>query len=59
MGGKIENVRAHGRWCRRVLTHGQFHRTSPYDAILGGAEDVMADLGVKQALRRMPKNARL
>ena len=37
----------------------QYHRTSPYDAILGGAEDVMGDLGVRQALRRMPKNARL
>jgi len=36
-----------------------YHRTSPYDAILGGAEDVMGDLGVRQALRRMPKNARL
>ncbi|KAH9049217.1 acyl-CoA dehydrogenase [Lactarius deliciosus] len=36
-----------------------YHRTSPYDAILGGAEDVMGDLGVRQALRKMPKNARL
>ncbi|TCD69164.1 hypothetical protein EIP91_008460 [Steccherinum ochraceum] len=36
-----------------------FHRTSPYDAILGGAEDVMGDLGVRQAIRKMPKNARL
>ncbi len=37
----------------------QYHRTSPYDAILGGAEDVMGDLGVRQVLRKMPKNARL
>jgi hypothetical protein len=37
----------------------QYRRTSPYDAILGGAEDVLGDLGVRQALRRMPKNARL
>ena len=37
----------------------QYHRTSPYDAILGGAEDVLGDLGVRQALRKMPKNARL
>ncbi|KAH8106347.1 acyl-CoA dehydrogenase NM domain-like protein [Cristinia sonorae] len=36
-----------------------FHRTSPYDAILGGAEDVMGDLGVRQAIRKMPQNARL
>ncbi|KAI0253049.1 acyl-CoA dehydrogenase [Lactifluus subvellereus] len=36
-----------------------YHRTSPYDAILGGAEDVMGDLGVRQALRKMPTNARL
>ncbi|THH32145.1 hypothetical protein EUX98_g2040 [Antrodiella citrinella] len=36
-----------------------FHRTSPYDAILGGAEDVMGDLGVRQAIRRMPPNSRL
>ncbi|EMD40545.1 hypothetical protein CERSUDRAFT_111144 [Gelatoporia subvermispora B] len=36
-----------------------FHRTSPYDAILGGAEDVLGDLGVRQAIRKMPANARL
>jgi alkylation response protein AidB-like acyl-CoA dehydrogenase len=36
-----------------------YHRTSPFDAILGGAEDVMGDLGVRQAIRKMPKNARL
>ncbi|KAF8269135.1 acyl-CoA dehydrogenase [Lactarius quietus] len=36
-----------------------YHRTSPFDAILGGAEDVMGDLGVRQALRKLPKNARL
>lgn len=36
-----------------------YHRTSPYDAILGGAEDVMGDLGIRQALRKLPKNARL
>lgn len=37
----------------------QYHRTSPYDAILGGAEDVLGDLGVRQAMKKMPKNARL
>jgi hypothetical protein len=37
----------------------QYHRTIPFDALLGGAEDVLADLGVRQALRAMPKDARL
>ena len=37
----------------------QYHRTSPFDAILGGTEDVMADLGVRQAVRKMPKDVRL
>ncbi|KAG6865910.1 hypothetical protein C0991_010743 [Blastosporella zonata] len=36
-----------------------YHRTVPFDAILGGAEDVLGDLGVRQAIRGMPKNARL
>jgi alkylation response protein AidB-like acyl-CoA dehydrogenase/predicted heme/steroid binding protein len=36
-----------------------YHRTSPYDSILGGSEDVLADLGVRQALRKLPKNTRL
>ncbi|RDB26250.1 Isovaleryl-CoA dehydrogenase, mitochondrial [Hypsizygus marmoreus] len=41
----------------RYIEH--YHRTVPFDAILGGAEDVLGDLGVRQALRKMPKNARL
>jgi hypothetical protein len=32
-----------------------FHRTYKFDAILGGAEEVLADLGVRQALKFMPK----
>ena len=44
---------------RLILALMQYHRTSPYDAILGGAEDVLGDLGVRQAMRKMPKNARL
>jgi len=36
-----------------------YHRTIPFDSLLGGAEDVLADLGVRQALRAMPKNVRL
>jgi alkylation response protein AidB-like acyl-CoA dehydrogenase len=35
-----------------------FHRTYKFDAILGGAEEVLADLGVRQAMRFMP-NAKL
>ncbi|KAL4268591.1 acyl-CoA dehydrogenase family protein [Pleurotus pulmonarius] len=36
-----------------------YHRTVPFDAILGGAEDVLGDLGVRQAIRAMPKDVRL
>lgn len=36
-----------------------YHRTIPFDSLLGGAEDVLADLGVRQALRAMPKDVRL
>ncbi|EXJ95971.1 hypothetical protein A1O1_01096 [Capronia coronata CBS 617.96] len=32
-----------------------FHRTYKFDAILGGAEEVLADLGVRQAMKQMPK----
>ncbi|KAH9989450.1 acyl-CoA dehydrogenase/oxidase [Russula vinacea] len=34
-----------------------YHRTVTFDSILGGAEDVLGDLGVRQAIRAMPKNA--
>ncbi|TFK72941.1 peroxisomal acyl-CoA-dehydrogenase [Pluteus cervinus] len=36
-----------------------YHRTIAFDALLGGAEDVLSDLGVRQALRAMPRDARL
>ncbi|KAJ7650358.1 acyl-CoA dehydrogenase [Roridomyces roridus] len=36
-----------------------YHRTVPFDSVLGGAEDVLGDLGVRQAMRKMPKNTRL
>ncbi|KAJ3500620.1 hypothetical protein NLJ89_g9712 [Agrocybe chaxingu] len=36
-----------------------YHRTVPFDSILGGAEDVLGDLGVRQAIRGIPKDARL
>ncbi|KAF1949792.1 acyl-CoA dehydrogenase family protein [Byssothecium circinans] len=32
-----------------------FHRTYKFDAILGGTEEILADLGVRQAMKRMPK----
>ncbi|KAH9964363.1 peroxisomal acyl-CoA-dehydrogenase [Lactifluus volemus] len=41
----------------RFVEH--YHRTIAFDALLGGAEDVLGDLGVRQALRSMPPNARL
>lgn len=36
-----------------------FNRTYKFDSILGGSEEVMADLGIRQALRFYPKNVRL
>ncbi|KAJ7227115.1 peroxisomal acyl-CoA-dehydrogenase [Mycena pura] len=41
----------------RFIEH--YHRTVAFDALLGGAEDVLRDLGVRQALRVMPKGSRL
>lgn len=35
-----------------------FQRTYKFDAILGGSEEILADLGIKQAIKRFP-NARL
>ncbi|KAL1602794.1 hypothetical protein SLS60_006215 [Paraconiothyrium brasiliense] len=32
-----------------------FHRTYKFDAILGGTEEILADLGVRQAMRQFPK----
>ncbi|KAF4582208.1 acyl- dehydrogenase [Ophiocordyceps camponoti-floridani] len=36
-----------------------FNRTYKFDAILGGAEEVLADLGVRQAMRSFPPHAKL
>lgn len=33
----------------------EFHRTYKFDAILGGTEEILADLGVRQAMKQMPK----
>jgi len=41
----------------RFIEH--YHRTIAFDSLLGGAEDVLGDLGVRQAIRAMPKNVRL
>ncbi|PIL29791.1 hypothetical protein GSI_07997 [Ganoderma sinense ZZ0214-1] len=41
----------------RFVEH--YHRTVTFDALLGGAEDVLSDLGVRQAMRTMPKNTKL
>jgi hypothetical protein len=62
MGKLIENVGRrffHQLDTKKTRLLMQYHRTSPYDAILGGAEDVLGDLGVRQALRKMPRNSRL
>ncbi|CAG7848147.1 SubName: Full=Related to acyl-coa dehydrogenase, long-chain specific {ECO:0000313/EMBL:CCA75962.1} [Serendipita indica DSM 11827] len=36
-----------------------YRRTAAFDAILGGVEDVLGDLGVRQAMKKMPPTARL
>jgi ABC-type uncharacterized transport system auxiliary subunit len=33
----------------------QFQRSSKFAAILGGSEEIMADLGVRQAMRGFPQ----
>lgn len=42
-----------------LMTIFQYYRTVTFDSLLGGAEDVLGDLGVRQAIAKMPKNARL
>ncbi|KAG8683671.1 hypothetical protein FRC11_013234 [Ceratobasidium sp. 423] len=41
----------------RFIEHA--YRTIAFDSILGGTEDVMGDLGVRQAMRNMPEDTRL
>ncbi|SAM08681.1 hypothetical protein [Absidia glauca] len=36
-----------------------FHRTYKFAAILGGSEEIMADLGINQAMRIFPKDSKL
>ena len=33
----------------------EFHRTYKFDAILGGTEEILSDLGVRQAYKNFPK----
>ena len=37
----------------------RYNKATKFGAILGGSEEIMADLGVKQALKDFPKSARL
>ncbi|KAF8305920.1 peroxisomal acyl-CoA-dehydrogenase [Clavulina sp. PMI_390] len=41
----------------RFIEH--YHRTVVFDSVLGGAEDVLGDLGVRQAMRKIPKDVKL
>jgi alkylation response protein AidB-like acyl-CoA dehydrogenase len=36
-----------------------FNRTYKADSILGGSEEILADLGVRQAMRNLPKGVKL
>lgn len=36
-----------------------FQRGYKFDAVLGGSEEILADLGVRQAMRKMPKAGEL
>ncbi|PHH61257.1 hypothetical protein CDD81_635 [Ophiocordyceps australis] len=37
----------------------KFNRHHKFDAVPGGADEIMADLGVKQVMRNIPKSSRL
>jgi alkylation response protein AidB-like acyl-CoA dehydrogenase len=52
-GGRALTQTGMGRYCER------FWRGVKFGAILGGSEEIMADLGIKQALRGYPQHARL
>lgn len=36
-----------------------FNRTNKFDAVLGGTEEILGDLGVRQAMKFMPVGAKL
>ena len=52
-GGRAITKTGMGKYIER------FQRTYKFGAILGGSEEIMADLGIKQSLRDMPPNAKL
>mmetsp|Transcript_14754 Transcript_14754/g.19357 ORF Transcript_14754/g.19357 Transcript_14754/m.19357 type:complete len:518 (+) Transcript_14754:181-1734(+) len=52
-GGRSITQTGMGKYIER------FQKTYKFGAILGGSEEIMADLGVRLALKDMPKNARL
>lgn len=52
-GGRALTKTGMGRFCER------FWRSVKFGAILGGSEEIMADLGIKQAMRNWPPTARL
>jgi len=37
----------------------KLNKSTKFGAILGGSEEIMADLGIKQALMNFPMNAKL
>lgn len=37
----------------------RYHRAIKFASILGGSEEIMSDLGIRQAMKIFPKNARL
>lgn len=48
-GGRALTASGMGRYVE------MYQRTYKFDAILGGSEEILADLGVRQAMKRMPK----
>jgi alkylation response protein AidB-like acyl-CoA dehydrogenase len=50
-GGRALTKTGMGQYCER------FQRSIKYSAILGGSQEVMEDLGIKQAVRQFPKGA--
>lgn len=52
-GGRAITATGMGRMIEK------FQKTYKFGAILGGSEEIMADLGVKLALKEFPKNAKL
>lgn len=52
-GGRSITQTGMGKYIER------FQKTYKFGAILGGSEEIMADLGVRLALKELPKNAKL